>query len=209
MSVGTPTPTVFLVDDDTSVLRATERLIRSAGFSVSAFHSPEEFLQQLNPAQSGCLVLDVTMPKLDGFQIQKQLASIANQLPILFLSGTGDVPIGVHAMKLGAVDFLSKPCPDDVLLDAIRRALAIDEQARTISSVHAATAALFAALTPREHQVMLGVVAGKPNKVIAADLGAMEQTIKIHRARVMQKLHTKSLADLVRLAQRAGLGPIS
>ncbi len=197
-------PTVFLVDDDPSVLRAIKRLVRSGGFRVEAFRSPEELLRQQNPATPGCLVLEVTMPVLNGFDLKQSLAAAGNRLPIIFLSGTDSVSVAVLAMKSGAVDFLSKPCPDEVLMEAISRAIEKDKQSRNRAVDDAALASLFARLTPREHQVMLGVVAGKENKIIAAELGTVEKTVKVHRARVMEKLNVSSVADLTRLSGRAG-----
>jgi len=204
MNVPPVPATVFLVDDDVSVLRAIARLVRSAGWKVAAFHSPQDFLDRQDPDAPGCLVLDVTMPGLNGLELQQALAHAGNYLPIIFLTGTGDIPTSVRAMKSGAVDFLSKPCRDEELLGAIQYALAKDQQFRQQQAQERALAELLATLTPREHEVMLRVVAGKLNKQIAADLGTVEQTIKVHRARVMEKLGVTSVADLVRLSERAG-----
>ena len=200
-------PTVFLVDDDPSVLRALGRLLHSVGLNVAAFASAREFLEKQNPDAAGCLVLDVTMPGLNGLELQQALVDAGNPLPIVFLTGDGDIPMTVRAMKSGAVDFLSKPCRDAELLGAIEQALAKDAQLREERAEQKALAARLAALTPREHEVMLGVVAGQLNKQIAADLGTVEKTIKVHRARVMEKLRVNSVADLVRLAERAGVRP--
>lgn len=201
----TPPTTVFLVDDDPSVLRAVGRLLRSAGLNVATFNSPQEFLEKQNPDAPGCLVLDMTMPGLNGLELQQALARAGNHLPIIFLTGHGDVPMSVRAMKSGAVDFLSKPCPDEELLEAIKQALARDAKFRLHRAQARAVAELLATLTPREHEVMLGVVAGQLNKQIAADLGTVEKTIKVHRARVMQKLGVASVAELVRLTERGGI----
>jgi FixJ family two-component response regulator len=198
-------PTVFLVDDDPSVLRAVGRLVRSAGWQVATFNSPQEFLAHQDPTAPGCLVLDVTMPGFDGFELQQALAHNGNRLPIIFLTGVGDIPMSVRAMKSGAADFLSKPCPDEELLAAIDQALAGDSQFRREQEQDRALTDLMSTLTPREHEVMLGVVAGRLNKQIAAELGTVEKTIKVHRARVMEKLGVSSVADLVRLAERAGV----
>ncbi len=206
MNTPAPTATVFLVDDDPSVLRAVGRLVRSAGWNVATFNSPQEFLAQQNPDAPGCLVLDMTMPGLNGLELQQALTRTGNRLSIIFLTGHGDIPMSVSAMKSGAVDFLSKPCPDEKLLESIRQALARDGQFRLKRASETAVAALLAKLTPREHEVMLGVVAGKLNKHIAAELGTVEKTIKVHRGRVMEKLCVDSVADLVRLTERAGWG---
>lgn len=203
-----PTPTVSLVDDDASVLRAIGRLVRSAGLSVATFGSPQKFLDQQNPDAPGCLVLDMSMPGLNGLELQQVLARAGNRLPIIFLTGHGDNPMSVRAMKSGALDFLSKPCADEELLAAIRLALSRDQRSRLERAEVRALAERFATLTPREHEVMLGVVAGQLNKQIAADLGTVEKTIKVHRARVMEKLGVTSVADLVRLTERAGRGKV-
>ena len=200
-----PLPTVFLVDDDRSVLRAIGRLVRSAGWNVATFGSAQEFLDRQDPDAPGCLVLDLSMPGLNGLELQQALARAGHRLPIIFLTGHGDIPMSVRAMKSGALDFLSKPCADEELLSAIRLALSRDQQFRLERAEVRALAERFATLTPREHQVMLGVVAGQLNKQIAADLGTVEKTIKVHRARVMEKLRVTSVADLVRLTERAGL----
>lgn len=201
-----PPATVFLVDDDPSVLRAVGRLVRSAGWQVATFHSPQEFMAGPIADAPGCLVLDVTMPGMNGLELQQALARNDSHLPIIFLTGTGDIPMTVRAIKGGAVDFLSKPCPPGKLLEVIQQALGRDRQLRLDRAKEQALADRLATLTPREHEVMLGVVAGKLNKQIAADLGAAEKTIKIHRARVMAKLGVVSVAELVRLTQQAGVG---
>ena len=206
MNVPSPTTTVFLVDDDPSVLRAVSRLVRSAGWNVAAFNSPQEFLEKHPPDAPGCVVLDVAMPGLNGLELQQALARAGHSLPIIFLTGHGDIPMSVRAMKSGAVDFLSKPCRDENLLEAIRQALARDQQAREARAEQQALTARFTRLTPRETEVMFGVVAGKLNKQIADELGTVEKTIKVHRARVMEKLEVKSVAELVRLVEHAGVG---
>jgi FixJ family two-component response regulator len=202
MNAPPASATVFLVDDDPSVLRAVGRLVRSAGWTVAAFDSPQEFLETQNPDAPGCLVLDMTMPGCHGFELQLALARAGNRLPIVFLTGDGDIKMSVSAMKAGAVDFLSKPCPGEELLAAISLALVRDSQFRREFEKQLALDQMLAALTPREHQVMLGVVAGQLNKQIAAALGTVEKTIKVHRARVMEKLRVSSVADLVRLSER-------
>lgn len=198
-------PTVFLVDDDASILRALARLVRSAGWDVATFHSAQDFLDQFDRTAPGCLVLDLSMPNVDGLELQQALARAGNSLPIIFLTAHGDIPISVRAMKSGAVDFLVKPCGDEKLLVTIRQALERDRQLRSGRAEKERLFQLMATLTPREHEVMLGVVAGQLNKQIAADLGTVEKTIKVHRARVMKKLGVVSVADLVRLSERAGV----
>ncbi len=198
-------PTVFLVDDDASVLRAVGRLVRSAGWDVATFASAQDFLDRYDPAVPGCLVLDLAMPNVGGLELQQSLARTGDSLPIIFLTAHGDIPKSVQAMKSGAVNFLVKPCGDKELLATIGQALERDRELRSGRWEKARLVQLMATLTPREHEVMLGVVAGQLNKQIAADLGTVEKTIKVHRARVMKKLGVVSVADLVRLSERAGV----
>ncbi len=200
-----PAPTVYLVDDDASVLRGLSRLLAAAGMKVAAFDSPREFLQGLDPAAPGCLVLDVAMPGLSGPDLQQALAARRSELPIVFLSGHGDIPTSVQAMKRGAADFLTKPVDEEVLLAAIRNALERDRALRGAREELARIERRLATLTPREREVLERVVAGRLNKQIAAELGTVEKTIKVHRASVMQKMGVRTLADLVRLAGRAGV----
>ncbi|GJM17973.1 MAG: DNA-binding response regulator [Phycisphaeraceae bacterium] len=197
--------TVCIVDDDPAVRRAVERLLRSAGLRAVTFESAAAFLERQDPDASGCVVLDVTMPGLDGLGLQEELARIDGSIPIVFLTGNGDIPMSVRAMKGGAADFLTKPCSDEQLLEAIRAALEAGQRSREEhAEVHDFRSRL-ASLTPREHEVMLHVVAGKLNKQTAAELGSAEKTVKVHRSRVMQKLGASTLAELVRMAERAGL----
>jgi FixJ family two-component response regulator len=200
-----PGPTVYLVDDDTSVLRGLSRLLAAAGMKVAAFDSPGEFLQNLDPAAPGCLVLDVAMPGLSGPDLQQALAGRRSELPIVFLSGHGDIPTSVQAMKRGAADFLTKPVDEEVLLAAIRNAMEKDRALRKAREELARIERRLASLTPREREVLERVVDGRLNKQIAAELGTVEKTIKVHRASVMQKMGVRTLADLVRLAERAGV----
>jgi len=193
--------TVFIVDDELAVRTAVARLLRSMGLAVAVFASPEEFIAGYDPDAPGCLLLDVAMPGLNGLELQQLLARRGGTLPIIFLSGRADVPISVQAMKAGAVDFLTKPVVDEVLLTAVRAAFDKDRLARRARAAAAELAARLASLTPREREVLEHVVAGQLNKQIAADLGTVEQTIKIHRARVMTKLKVQSVADLVRLVE--------
>jgi FixJ family two-component response regulator len=197
-----PTPTVFVVDDYAPVRRSISRLLHTAGFAVAAFASAQEFLAQFDPRMCGCLVLDVAMPALDGLELQQILAKAGSLLPIIFLTGEGDIPKSVQAMKHGASDFLTKPVDDEDLLAAVRAAIAKDRARRREQAELAEIRARLATLTPREREVLEYVVAGKLNKQIAGDLGTVEQTIKVHRAHLMQKLRVQSVAELVRLTER-------
>jgi len=194
--------TVFLVDDDPSVLRGLERLLRSAGYVVEAHASSRAFLERAPADRPGCVVVDLRMPEMGGLDLQEELARRGFPLPLVFLTGHGDVPSSVRAMKGGAIDFLTKPCDDTDLLAAVERALARDAEARAARAEKEAVRARFDALTPREREVCLLVARGLLNKQIAAELGAAEKTIKVHRGRVMEKLGAASVADLVRLVDR-------
>ncbi len=197
-----PTPTVFVVDDYAPIRRALLRLLRAAGFAVLAFASPQEFLAEYDPRTPGCLVLDLDMPAVNGLELQRILATKGSVLPIIFLSGHGDVPKSVQAMKHGASDFLTKPVNDKDLLAAIRAAIEKDRALRRRQIELSEIRARLATLTPREREVLEHVVTGKLNKQIAGDLGTVEQTVKVHRARVMEKLKVQSVAELVRLTER-------
>ena len=200
-----PSPTVFLVDDYAPVRSSISRLLRAAGFAVAAFASAEEFLAQYDRHTPGCLVLDLAMPGLDGLELQRRLAKTGSALPIIFLTGEGDIPKSVHAMKQGASDFLTKPVDDEDLLVAVRVAIEKDRAIRREQDELFEIRARLAALTPREREVLEYVVTGKLNKQIADYLGTVEQTVKIHRARVMQKMKVQSVAELVRLTERCGI----
>ncbi|MCC6355604.1 MAG: response regulator transcription factor [Verrucomicrobiae bacterium] len=193
---------VFLLDDEPGMLKALERLLRAEGFDVRPFARARDFLEAYRPGEDGCLVLDVSMPELDGMELQRQLAQAGISLPVVFLTGRGDIPMSVRAMKAGAVDFLTKPVNDSDLLRAVRAALREADERRAAIAEAAVLGARFQRLTPREREVMGGVVAGKLNKQIAADLGTGEQNIKVHRGRVMRKMGVSSVADLVRAAQK-------
>ncbi|WP_438011137.1 response regulator [Sorangium sp. So ce321] len=195
-------PTVFVVDDDPSVLRALERLLRAAGHAVEAYASPGAFLERAPSERPGCAVIDLRMPGLDGIELQEQLSRRGCPLPIVFLTGHGDVPSSVRAMKAGAIDFLTKPCDDTDLLAAVARAIERDARGRTALGEQQALRTRFEALTPREREVCLRVAQGLMNKQIADELGAAEKTIKVHRGRVMEKLGVESVAELVRLVDR-------
>ena len=202
--------TVFVVDDDPSVRRSTERLVRSTGFGVRTFASGQEFLDFITAARvdrPACVVLDVQLPGPSGLDLQRELARTGTRLPIIFLTGRGSIPMSVRAMKEGAVEFLTKPVRSRDLLDAIRAAIAVDRAAQEERREVAALRERYARLTAREREVMAHVVAGLLNKQIAGELAASERTIKFHRAHVMEKMQADSLADLVRMAARLGLGP--
>ena len=198
-----PRETVFVVDDDPAVLKSFARLLRSAGFDVLAFGSPKEFLERLDANATGCLILDVSMPGLDGLALQAALSGRGCELPILFVTGRGDIPKSVEAMKRGAVDFLTKPVDAKTLLGAVRRAMQKERARRRERAEVSEIRRRLATLTPREREVLEGVIVGQLNKQIAGRLGAAEKTIKVHRARVMEKMEAGSVAELVRLAGRA------
>jgi FixJ family two-component response regulator len=199
-------PTVFIVDDDPAVLKSLSRLLRAAGLNVAAFATPQELLERHDPTRHGCLVLDVAMPGLNGLELQTALAAKGSTMPIIFLTGHGDVPTTVRAMKGGAVDFLTKPVNEADLLEAVQLALRRDRDALRERAELDDIQERLATLTPREREVLLHVVSGQLNKQIAGDLVIVESTVKVHRARVMEKLKVRSVAELVRLAERAGIG---
>jgi len=201
----TDSPTVFIVDDEAPVRKALSRLLRAAGFAVAAFASPGEFLAQHDLHKPGCLVLDLMMPGVNGMELQRALARKGSVLPIIFLTGHGDIPKSVQAMKSGALDFLTKPVNDENLLASIRAAIKRDSVARREQAELFEIRARLASLTPREQEVLDHVVTGKLNKQIADDLGVIEKTIKVHRARVMEKMKVQSVAELVRLVERSGI----
>ena len=199
------TSIVFVVDDDASVRRGVTRLLRSAGFTAETFASAPEFLERHDRNVLGCVILDLAMPGFDGLQMQKALTDRGSALPVIFLTGHGDIPTSVQAMKGGAVDFLTKPVTDDELLAAVREAIERCEALYRAREEIAIIRHRVAALTPREREVLTHLLSGKLNKQIAADLGTVEHTIKVHRARVMEKMQVRTLAALVRLAERAGI----
>jgi len=198
--------TVFIVDDDSAVLRALSRLLRAAAYQTQTFSSSREFLAKHEPSVPGCAIFDVALPDLDGLELQRSLSVGGVDRPIIFITGKGDIPTSVRAMKAGAVDFLTKPVSADDLLVAIARARQVEAQARQTRSERALNEARLARLTLREREVLTHVVAGKLNKQIAGDLGTVEKTIKVHRGRMMHKLGVRTVQDLVRLAGRAGIG---
>ena len=206
MLMEDPEATIYLVDDDPELRKAIERLLESAGLKVTSFASAQQFLASYDRQAPGCLVLDLAMPSLNGLQLQRKLEQQASALPIVFLTGRGDIAASVQAMKHGASDFLTKPVDDTELLAAIHEALATDRQRRRGSAERERIAQCLAALTERERQVLEHIAAGRLNKQIAAELGTVEKTIKFHRGNLMRKMGVRVVADLVKLAERAGIG---
>jgi FixJ family two-component response regulator len=196
---------VFVVDDDAAMRRSLENLIRSVGLRVEAFASAQEFLRSKRPDVPGCLVLDVRLPGLSGLDLQKRMAEADMEIPIIFITGHGDIPMTVQAMKAGAVEFLTKPFRDQDLLDAIQQALERDSKAREQRAEVEVLRSRFDLLTPREREVMPLVVAGLLNKQVAGELGTSEASVKVHRQHVMTKMGAGSLAALVRMADRLGI----
>lgn len=201
-----PTPTVYVVDDDASVRRSLGRLLRAAGYRVELYASAAEFLTadrgQPGPA---CLVLDVRMPGLTGMEVQARLRDLQSPLAVVFISGYGDIPTSVQAMKGGAVDFLPKPYEDSQLLDAVAQAIARTRRDQKALVERRTLQERFASLTAREREVMARIATGKLNKEVADDLGTVEKTIKVHRARIFEKMRVRTLAELVPMAEKLGL----
>jgi FixJ family two-component response regulator len=198
-------PTVFVVDDDQAMRNSLKWLIESVGMRVETYGSAGDFLQQYYPGRAGCLLLDVRMPGMSGLDLQDHLARESIRIPVIIITGHGDVPMAVRAMKAGAVDFIEKPFNDELLLDSIRNALVSDFEQRSHQAERAEIATRLAQLTPREYEVMEKVAAGMPNKQIALDLGVSSKTVEAHRARVMEKMEADSLAELVRTVTRANV----
>jgi len=198
-------PTVFIIDDDPSARRGLTRLVRAAGMNAESFGSAGDFLESGKRDGPGCIILDVRMPEMTGPELQEELSKADYCMPIVFLSAHADVPIAAGAMKKGAVDFLTKPVDRDDLLAAIRESLAKDEENRAQQAESSGVRELIDTLTPREHEVMTWILTGMLNKQIASQLDISEETVKIHRARVMQKLGIVSVAELVRICERAGI----
>ena len=195
---------VFVIDDDPSMRAALEDLVGSVGLQVRAFASPQDFLHSKRPDAPGCLVLDVRLPGMSGLTFQKELAKLGVSLPVIFITGHGDIPMSVRAMKAGAIEFLTKPFHDQDLLDAIHAAIERDRKRCREAVLVAELQERYATLTERERQIMTLVVVGRANKQIAAELNLSEMTVKVHRGQVMRKMNAASLPELVRMADRLG-----
>jgi FixJ family two-component response regulator len=198
-------PTVFVIDDDASMRRALTNLFQSVGLDVVAFGSAPEMLQSKLPDVASCLVLDIRLPGVSGLDFQTELAKANIHIPIIFMTGHGDIPMTVRAMKGGAVDFLTKPFRDQDMLDAVVTAIERDRNRREVEKAVANAKALFETLTPREREVLALVASGLMNKQVAAELGLAEITVKIHRGHIMKKMGARSLADLIRTAETLGI----
>jgi FixJ family two-component response regulator len=196
---------VFVVDDDVGTRESLKNLVRSVGLRAETFASAQDFLRSTRPDVPGCLVLDVRLPGLSGLDLQKRMAEIGLEIPIVFISGHGDIPMSVRAMKAGAVEFLTKPFREQELLDAIQQALERDRNAREQRAETAELRSRYRRLTPREREVMALVVTGLLNKQVAGELGTSEASVKVHRQHVMEKMRAGSLAALVRMADRVGV----
>jgi FixJ family two-component response regulator len=202
--IETP-PIIFVVDDEPSVCVSLKRLLQSIGLEARTYTSAQEFLRSTRPDAPGCLVLDVRLPGLSGLDLQQELAVAKIDLPVIFITGHGDIPMSVRAMKAGAVEFLTKPFREEELLEAIQRGIKQSRAVRQHAAVMRILQKRYALLTPREREVFPRVTSGLPNKQIAAQLGASEKTIKVHRGQVMQKMKAESLADLIRMAAKLGV----
>lgn len=198
--------TVFVVDDDEAVRQSLALLIRSMGLVAEVFASAQAFLAACDPQRSGCMLLDIRMPGMSGLELQEELQRRAVDLPVIFITGHGDVAMAVRAMKSGAVDFIEKPFNDQQLLDRINHSLEIDRLARNARAEHSNLAARLELLSPREREVMARIVAGQANKVVAIELGLSERTVEIHRAKMMTKTGARSLAELVTMVNRYSEG---
>jgi RNA polymerase sigma factor (sigma-70 family) len=202
--MNTREPVIFLVDDDPSILRALTRLLRAEGFEARSYSSPRTFLDAYDAGPPGCIVMDLAMPDINGLDLQNRLAASGHMRPIIFMTGQGDIPSSVKAMKAGAVDFLTKPFDDEDMLLAIRFAIEKDLATRRKLEQRDRIEKALASLTVREREVFEHVTRGRLNKQIAGDLGIVEKTVKVHRGRVMKKMGVRTLAELVQLAERLG-----
>jgi FixJ family two-component response regulator len=206
--MSTLTPIVYIIDDDQAMVESLSWIIESIGLKVRTFVRPQEFLEEYNPQQHGCLLLDVRMPGMSGPELQMRLNEHGMPtLPIIFISGHGDVPLAVRVMKAGAIDFLTKPFNDQVLIESINKALRIDKFNREKRQESAQARAKFSLLSPREAQVLQGIVAGKPNKVISSELNISLKTVEAHRASVMKKMNVRSVPELVKLVLTNSIQP--
>ena len=205
--VAEPKPTVFVIDDDPCVLKSLSRLLRSLGFDPETFASAELFLARKHYDGVGCMVLDVRMPGLSGMDLQDELSRADYSMPVIFITGHGNIPMSVQAMKRGAVDFLTKPFDDEELMQAVKKAIEQDRTAKAERGEVHDTLKRIEQLTPREQEVLRFVITGMLNKRIALKLGIAEKTVKVHRGRIMEKLCVDSVADLVRLAEKADIRP--
>jgi FixJ family two-component response regulator len=199
--------TIFIIDDDVSVLKSLTRLLRSFEFYVEAYESSEKFLERENYSGTGCIILDVRMPGLSGMELQDELIKVGCNLPIVFITGHGDVPMSVKAMKKGAVDFLTKPFDDEDLLNALNKAIENDRKAKAEIAEKNVILKRIEMLTPREYELLPYIISGMLNKQIAFNLGIAVQTVKIHRGKIMEKLGVRSLAELITQAAKAGIKP--
>jgi len=206
MSPGSPEHTIYVVDDDPAVRKSLSRLLRAGGWSVEAFESAEALLADGGPKPPGCLVLDIAMPGLDGLALQRRLAKAGKTLPIVFLTGHGDIPMSVQAMKDGATDFLTKPVKPGALLQAVGAAVDRDLAVRFAERDAAELRRRFDGLTTREREVLAAVASGRLNKQIAGDLRIVEQTVKFHRARLMERMQARTAAELMQMAAKLGIG---
>ncbi|MDX1482393.1 MAG: response regulator FixJ [Woeseiaceae bacterium] len=196
-------PTVFIVDDDAAIRRAMELLLSTVPVDCESYESAEAFLAAYSPERAGCLLLDIRMPGLSGLELQRRLNELDSPLPVIFITGHGDVPMAVEAMQQGAFDFIEKPFGDDDIIERIQLAFAADRRQRSRSAERSDIGERIARLTKREQEVMDLVVQGKPNKIVAYELGVSQRTVEIHRARVMEKMEARSLAELVRMTLAA------
>ncbi len=197
--------TIYIVDDHEAVRDSLGSLLEAHGLSVEMYCCGHDFLSALNPSLPGCLLLDLRLPDISGIEVQQRLSSMRAKLRTVMISGHGDIPLAVKALKAGAVDFIEKPCTDEVILDRVHRALELSERAREEEASGKDSAVRLSMLTPREREVLEALVSGQPNKVIAYELGISPRTVEIHRARVMAKMEARSLSHLVRMALAAGI----